>query len=275
MIENISIVFYILSIVLYLTAFGIFLSRFNSDKDTSSLGNKFLVVGLITISIALVLRFLSAGKSMSFRPYEVLAAISWFLVLEALIVEYWSGIKILGFYISPFAASMLLIGWSQYHRPLKIATPVLESNWVLTHAALIYVSYGAFIIGAGAAVLYLVQQKQIKSRKSTKLLRYLPSLSALEETTFRSVAIGFTILTVSLGIGVSYALGHPTGWDPPMVVSSVIVWVIFMFYLVSRIKLGWLGRKSAYVALLGLIIILFIHFGVAVYLVTGHKYIGV
>lgn len=272
MIENLSIIFYIASIVLYLTAFGIFLSRFNSDKDTSSLGNKFLIVGLIAVSIALVLRYLSGGWKMSFRPYEILAVISWFLVLEALIIEYWSGIKILGFYVSPFAASLMLIGWSQYRSSATAMLPeVLKNNWVLTHATLIYVSYGAFIIGAGAAILYLVQEKQIKNRKSTKLMRLLPSLNALEETSFRSVALGFTVLTIGLAIGISYALGNPekSSYLSIIITASVIAWLVFLFYLFSRIKLGWLGRKSAYVALFGLIIIFIINF-IANYMVTHY-----
>jgi ABC-type uncharacterized transport system permease subunit len=272
MIENFSIVFYIASIVLYLTAFGIFLSRFTSDKDTSLLGNKFLIAGLVTLTIALVLRFLSASQVFSFRPYEIFAVISWFLVLEALIVEFWSGIKILGFYISPFAASMLLFGWSQYRSPASLTEPILKNNWVLTHANLVFIAYGAFIIGAGSAILYLVQERQIKNRKSTKLMRYLPSLNILEETSFKSVTIGFTVLTIALGIGISFALGHPEGWDAPMVGASIFAWFVFLFYIYSRVKLGWLGRKSAYVIIFGLVVILIIHFGVAAFLVTAHRY---
>lgn len=273
MVEKLSIIFYISSIVINLTAFGIFLSRFTSEKDTSSLGNKVLMVGFVSLSAALILRFISAGKLMAFNPYEVLAAITWFLILEALIVEYWSGVKILGLYISPVATIMLIIGWSQYHTP-EVLTGFLRSNWVLTHASLVFISYGAFIIAAGSSIIYLVQEKQIKSRKETKLLKFLPSLGALEAASFRSVAIGFTTLTVALGMGIWYATKYWKVWDITIVSAAGFAWLVFLFYLFARVKLGWVGKKSAYLAIFGFLVILIIHFIVAAYMVNIHIYKG-
>lgn len=268
MVEKFSIALYIVSIILFLTAFGVFLSRFTSDKDTSSIGNKILIIGLAVLTVALVTRIVIVG-SMAFQPYEVLAAVTWFLVFEALIVEYWSGVKIIGFYISPVATIMLLVGLSQYNKSAEAPT---VSYWILTHAALIFVSYGAFIIAAGSSLLYLLQEKQLKGRKSTKLLNYLPSLNLLEETSFRSAAIGFIVLTVALGMGLSSAFNEWKAWDITIVMASFFTWLVFLFYLFSRIKLGWLGKKSAYVSMFGSMVIFLTL--IVNYLVNTHVFPG-
>ena len=273
MIETISIVFYLISIVSYLAAFGIFLSRFSSDKDTSPYGNRLLMIGLVFQIVSFGLRYISTGMTLSFHPYEVIQAITLILVAEALLVEFFSGVQILGLYISPIASMLLLAGWFNYHQP-QVATGILKSNWVITHATLVFLSYGAFIISAGFSLLYLVQEKQVKDKNTTGLMRFLPSLKALEETSFRAAAIGFTLLSVSLIMGIIYASKFWHVWDMTMIVSAGVMWAVFLFYLFSRIRLGWMGRKSSYVALIGLLTVLIMHFIVIQYLTKIHIYGG-
>ena len=274
MIEQISVILYVASIVTYLSAFGIFLSRFSSEKDMANYGSYLLILGFVMHTSALVLRFVSAGRIMAFQPYEVLAAIAWFLVLEALIVEYWSGITILGLYVSVIASTMLIIGWSQYNPPATVEG-ILKNSWVTTHFTLVFISYGAFIIAASSSFIYLVQERQIKGRKSTKLLRFLPSLKTLEDTSFKSISIGFVVLTVALGIGISNAINLWGKWDIYMIIAAIFAWLLYLFYIFAKIKLEWFGKRLAYISIFGLVVILIIHFLIAAYLTNIHIYSGV
>jgi len=82
----------------------------------------------------------------------------------------------------------------------------------------------------------------------------------LDEIGYRSVLIGFPIF--SLGalifamIWAHEAWGRFWGWDPKEV-WALITFLFYAVYLHLRLAVGWQGEKSAWLALIGFIIIMF------------------
>jgi cytochrome c-type biogenesis protein CcsB len=104
-----------------------------------------------------------------------------------------------------------------------------------------------------------------------------PSLSSekLDSISYRCVAIGFPLFTLGgLVFGMVWAYkawGSYWSWDPKEV-WSLITWFVFALYLHTRVVMGWKGRRSAVIAILGFLAALFTYFGVN-YLLSGlHSY---
>ncbi len=122
--------------------------------------------------------------------------------------------------------------------------------------------------------MYLIQEHQIKSKKSGVFLRRLPSLEILDELNYRSLTFGFPLLTVGIVTGsvwASYAWGSYWSWDPKET-WSLITWFLYAALLHQRLAIGWRGKKAAMMALVGFMAILFTFLGVNLVLRGFHSY---
>ncbi|MBM3312672.1 MAG: c-type cytochrome biogenesis protein CcsB, partial [Candidatus Aminicenantes bacterium] len=97
----------------------------------------------------------------------------------------------------------------------------------------------------------------------------------MDSVSYRAVAFGFPLFTLGgLVFGMVWAQkawGRYWSWDPKEV-WSLITWFVFALYLHTRIVMGWKGKRSAWIAILGFLAALFTYFGVN-YLLSGlHSY---
>jgi cytochrome c-type biogenesis protein CcsB len=106
------------------------------------------------------------------------------------------------------------------------------------------------------------------------LERLLPSAEALDRITYKTICIAFPLLTLMIAAGAYWAnrtWGSYWNWDQKEVWAA-ITWLIYAGYLHMRITRGWRGRRAAYFAILGFVVVMFTFFGVT-YLLGGlHAY---
>jgi len=106
------------------------------------------------------------------------------------------------------------------------------------------------------------------------LQRMLPSADELDRLTYKTIAIAFPLLTLMIAAGAYWAnrtWGSYWSWDPKETWAA-ITWLVYAGYLHMRITRGWRGRRAAYFAILGFVIVMFTFFGVT-YLLPGlHAY---
>jgi cytochrome c-type biogenesis protein CcsB len=102
----------------------------------------------------------------------------------------------------------------------------------------------------------------------------LPSLEKLDSLTYKTVGAAFAGLAILLVTGAIWAnesWGKYWGWDPKET-GALVAWLAYAAYLHTRIAHGWSGRRSAYFALLGFMLVIFTYLGVS-YLLPGlHSY---
>lgn len=112
------------------------------------------------------------------------------------------------------------------------------------------------------------------TRLPMRLLDQVPSPEALDELNYRSVAIGFPLLTLGIILGAFWghvAWGRYWAWDPKET-WAFISWLIFAFFLHMRIFGGWDGKRIAWVGLVGAGSIVFTYWGVNFLLSGLHAY---
>jgi cytochrome c-type biogenesis protein CcsB len=112
------------------------------------------------------------------------------------------------------------------------------------------------------------------TRLPQSLAQSLPKADVLDELNYRSVAIGFPLLTLGIILGAFWghvAWGRYWAWDPKET-WAFISWLIFAFFLHIRLFLGWHGKRVAWVGLIGAGSIVFTYWGVNFLLSGLHAY---
>ena len=98
----------------------------------------------------------------------------------------------------------------------------------------------------------------------------------LDEISYRAIAIGFPIL--HWGSDLCYDLGTNClesllGLGPQRGMA-LITWLYYSVYLHLRLSKGWQGQKSAWLAVLGFLVVMFTLVGVNLIIAGLHSYAG-
>lgn len=135
-------------------------------------------------------------------------------------------------------------------QPLLSMSAGTRTGWVFTHIALIFTGYAALVISFSFSLLYLVQERALKSKQSSGVLGRLPALEKIDEIGLRSLLLGFPFMTLGLIAGMIIAqsvYGHVDFRDPKILLS-VLMWAVYLLLLYARWNAGWRGRRAAYLA---------------------------
>ena len=154
--------------------------------------------------------------------------------------------RVLGAFVSPFAL-LLLITASLLPKEIIPLAPVLESYWLPVHVILAFMGNAFFALAFFLGVMYIIQDRYLKSRKLKGLYFILPSLETLDELNYKCLQYGFPLLTIAMITGAiwsEYAVGAYWDWQPRQI-WSLITWFLYAALLHGRLTAGWRGRKAA------------------------------
>jgi ABC-type transport system involved in cytochrome c biogenesis permease subunit len=110
--------------------------------------------------------------------------------------------------------------------------------------------------------------------RSEKLRANLPALEKIDSMIYKTVGVAFAGLAILLVTGAVWAnesWGRYWGFDPKET-GALVAWLSYAGYLHTRIAHGWSGRRSAYFALLGFLLVIFTYLGVSYILPGLHSY---
>lgn len=261
-----AFIFYLVALIFY------FSSLLLRQGKLHRFGTALAFIGFLIHNLALIFRTIESGHAPFTNMYESLSFFAWAIVLAMLIAE-----KVFPFYHLSAYLMLLVIGLmalaSSPLMPKDAAplVPALQSYWLWLHVSVTLLGEAFFAVAFVASILYLVALS--KERKGQS-----PSLSSekLDSLSYRAVAIGFPLFTLGgLVFGMVWAnvaWGRYWAWDPKEV-WTLITWFIYALYLHTRIVMGWKGKRSSIIAIIGFLAALFTYFGVN-YLLTGlHSYV--
>ncbi len=250
--------FYLVATLAYLCPLVIkegFISRLASASTLAGFG---------THSLALLTRIYHAGHPPLSNLYESLSVFAWAFVLIYLFIEFRYRNKGIGSFIMPIV--LLALGTAAaLPKTFQELMPRLQGFWLYLHVGLVLIGNAALVFASLAAFMYLLQERQLKSKTPGAFSRRLPSLDLLDRLGFRSLSIGFPLFTLGLITGTiwaGYAWGTYWAWDPKET-SGLMTWVIYAALLHARLSFGWRGRKAAVLSLIGFGAIVFAFLGVS------------
>jgi ABC-type uncharacterized transport system permease subunit len=135
-------------------------------------------------------------------------------------------------------------------QPVLLTQFVSHKGWLVAHIILIFTGYAALVLSFGASLLYLVQERRLKSKKPTSMISFLPALEVIDQIGYRSLLFGFPFMTLGLITGSVVALttyGRVDFLDPKILLS-LLMWAVYMVMVFTRWNSGWRGRRAAFLA---------------------------
>ncbi len=233
-------------------------------------GYGLLFVAFLCHTAVILFSSFETGLFPGWNLYQSLVLAGWAFSGMFLFVRHKFNLKVLGIYAAPLTAAIMIIA-------VNVPTDTVSDNqffksiWVFFHVLVMFLGNGALALACGAGFLYLLQERAIKTKTRGFFFTRLPSLELLDSVGYRCIVSGFTMLTIGLVVGFLYAKvvwGRFWSWDPKEVWAG-IVWLFYAALLHERLAVGWRGRKSAIMAIIGFAVILFTFLGVNFFL-EGH-----
>jgi ABC-type uncharacterized transport system permease subunit len=246
-------VLYDVALTAYIVATGACLAYLVSRREGYwRLGTLATQAGWVCHTVALVVRGVELRRPPLLTLPEVVSVVIWTAVLLELWVERHYRMKVLGAFVLPVVL-MLGLTLPTGLRVLVMA-PRIRSAWIWVHVVLAMLGLAALVLNFAGAVMYVLQERQLKNRRPGAVYYRLPSLETLERLTYRTLALGFPFLTGGLLLGALWAGAHSRRvalMMDPLTLFSVAMWVVYAVTLAGRAAGAWRGRRAAYFAILG------------------------
>jgi ABC-type uncharacterized transport system permease subunit len=116
--------------------------------------------------------------------------------------------------------------------------------WLLAHIGLSFVGMAAYATAAAAGTIYLVEHRELKSRRFGALFRLFPPLQTLDRVNHLAIVGGWLGLTLGVVLAVSYSLAHHQfAW--PKVVWSLAAWLAVSAIAFGRLAGAMRARRAA------------------------------
>ena len=261
-----------LALLLYALGMGLSLPSLIRRRPALSTPT-LLALGLGLLSHAGALA--AAGAEIHRLPVtDVRSALSFFSFLATVaffFVYLRYRITALGIFMLPLVFILTLI--SVFHPERPFHDPAFRGGWLLVHIASVFLGYTAFLLTFVAAVMYLIQERQLKSKKPWAFYYRLPSLEVLDNLYARSLVVGLPFLSLGILTGFVWASRAWKGpWElDPKILASLVTWLIYLALFSARLSGAWRGRRAAYVAVLGFVTMMVTFLGVS-FLSGQHGY---
>jgi len=191
----------------------------------------FLAIGLgfIFQTAFLSIRGHALGRCPLTNLFEVFIFLAWSVALIYMLVGPGYRLSLMGAFTAPLVVVLqgfaLVATIDIRHQANMPANPSLEF-----HASISLVAYGAFALACIAGVMYLVQERQLKTRRLHSIFYHLPPLTDLFAAITRLLWLGFILYTV--GIASCFFTGRPL--PRVQVVAAIGVWLLYAAILQGR-----------------------------------------
>ena len=201
---------------------------------------------------AIVNTALAGGRLLLSNVTEYLLMLGWFVLSLHLFVWFRLKVRVAGLVLPPVAALATLVAWlAGPGQPGPAAE--LPPVWFLFHVSVSTLGMATLCVSFAMSVLYLVQDRALKTKKALGLLERFPALERCDKIGFQALVSGFVLLTVGIGTG---AVVSSRVHEQLLVLGTkqglvLLAWVVFAAIIASRFVLGFRGRKSAYLTITG------------------------
>jgi ABC-type uncharacterized transport system permease subunit len=207
-----------------------------------------MVVGMIFHFVSLTESVLLSGQLTLTSVHNPESLLALLIMTGFLIVYIAYDTSSPGIVIFPLVFLLTFIG-ATGEQPFLV-TPGSRTGWLFVHIAMIFTGYAGLFLSFGASLVYLLQERNLKSKQPARIMLRLPSLQVIDDIGYRSLLLGFPFMTLGLIAGTIVAESTYGKLDllDPKVLLSILMWAVYMVMLFTRWNAGWRGRKAAYLA---------------------------
>jgi len=252
---------------------GFLIYVIRTEKVIHRIAYGFLLAGFLSHTLGLAMLVSQLRQMPVTTLPQTFSLFAWAIVGSYLAFQLKFNIRILGTFVSPLAVVFMLLSSAIPGRVIP-NSKLFKSFWLTLHVATMFIGMAIFALAFCAGIMYLLQERQIKSKSFGLLYRRLPSLEVLDSLNYVCLTFGFPLITIGLISGFVYAgavwqsFWH---WDPREILS-VVTWLIYAVLLHERLAVGLRGRRAAIMAIIGFSVILVTFVGTSFILEVHHSF---
>jgi ABC-type transport system involved in cytochrome c biogenesis permease subunit len=214
-------------------------------------------------------------------PTSAISTFVWLLALAYLYVEMTTDERAMGVFILPLLVALQAI--RAFNPGVEARSEVLQGPLFGIHVSSLLFAYASFALACVIGITYVLLFKEIKAKHLGFFYARLPSLQVLDRMNHGAIAIGWIFLTLGIVAGAvwtgqvrGYAAGNPQihamSLQDPKIFVALVCWLVYSFELFAARRIGWGGRRAAYLSAIGFAIVLLNFVPVSYFLTTSHNF---
>ena len=253
MLENLELLLFALSSMLYLIAWGWHLLGWKQKSERKNhTAIAILWLGWALHLIMVCLRWYRAGHVPMLSAFEFVTFFALLVIGAFLLFAINKRNQMLGVFLLP--TGLLLMFYAAF-MPMLVEPelPIFSSLLLKFHILTTLLGYAAWSITFAASVSYLYLERRQKT-----------SPGIFDRMAYKAAFYALCFHTLGMLTGALWAdkvYGQLWFWDPKET-WTFITWLIFLAYLHARYTLDWRGRRAAILAIIGFIALVFTYVGV-------------
>jgi ABC-type transport system involved in cytochrome c biogenesis permease subunit len=241
----------------------------------------------LLVAAALAHTFVIGMQTMEFGHIPVAGATSaistfvWLLALSYLYIEMTTDERAMGVFILPLLVALQAI--PSIRPGVEDRAPVLHGPLFGVHVSSLLFAYASFALACVIGITYVLLFKEIKAKHLGFFYARLPSLQTLDRMNQRAIVIGWIFLTIGIIVGgvwaaqaQAYAAGDPRvramSLEDPKIFVALVCWLVYSFELFAARRIGWGGRRAAYLSALGFAIVLLNFVPISYFFTSSHNF---
>jgi ABC-type transport system involved in cytochrome c biogenesis permease subunit len=136
--------------------------------------------------------------------------------------------------------------------------------WYPLHTLSVIAGEALFVVASTTSVVYLIHERIIRKGSIHSAMSALPPLTLLDSILYASLALGFFAITVGMILGGLWAsaIGLSFHSIAPKVLAGALMWLVFGLSLHQRFAIGWKGRRTAIITLIGFVVMVLLFIGI-------------
>src|SRR5438093_4427065 len=241
-----------------------------------------LVAAVLTHTFVIGMQTMEVGHIPIAGATSAISTFVWLLALAYLYTEITTDERAMGVFILPLLVALQAI--PAFRPGIEDRAAVLQSPWFGVHVSSLLFAYASFALAGVIGITYVLLFKEIKAKHLGFFYARLPSLEVLDRMNQRAIVIGWVFLTIGMIVGAVWALqargGYEAG-DPrvqamslqdPKIFVALVCWFVYSFELFAARRIGWGGRRAAYLSALGFAIVLLNFVPISYFLTKSHNF---
>ncbi len=261
-----TVVAYSFSLVLYVR----FL--YSGGELVGRLGTGCLALGLIAHYFALLERSRGLHTVPYHDLYGSMSLFGWLLALTYLGLELYHRQRSVGAFVLPF---ILVFFLAAHLAPADRLSPPQAHGVVFAfHVTLSILAYAAFALSFVLSLMFLGEERLLRSHKLGNVVWRLPSLELLERMSYSGVIVGLVSITVGTVLGfvwVDRLMGRYWFYDPKYVITLLVVFLYVLYLRLARTT-AWRGARASKLCIVNFVVVVLSFTVVNLYLSHSHRY---
>lgn len=172
-----------------------------------------------------------------------LSFVGFVLAVMLLVVELIAREASLTLVTAPLAAlatvAANLVGTTPIAEP-----PGARGAWFVAHIAFSFIGLAGLATSAAAGTIYLVQRRELRSRRFNALFRLFPPLQTLDRVNHLALLAAWGGLSAGIAMAVAYSVAYHQR-DLPHLLWAFIAWLCVTALALGRLFGGWQARRAA------------------------------